>query len=68
VRGVVVTWIPTKGFGFIKPDLCRQDVYVHASEIAAGPIFEGARVEFTKKANPAPRGLAKANDVRVLRQ
>jgi cold shock CspA family protein len=66
MRGTVVTWIPTKGFGFIKPDLGRQDVIVHASDVAAGPIFQGARVEFTKKANPAPRGLAKANGVRVM--
>jgi cold shock CspA family protein len=68
MRGVVTKWIHSKGLGFIKGDLLRQDVIVHASDVTAGPIFEGARVEFTKKANTAPRGLAKANDVRVIRQ
>jgi cold shock CspA family protein len=68
MRGTVVTWIPRQGIGFIKPDLGRQDVFLHASSIAAGHvIFEGARVEFTKKVNPAPRGLARANDVKVIK-
>jgi cold shock protein len=67
MRGTVVTWIPTKGFGFVKPDLGRQDVFVHASSIAAGhAIYQGARVEFVQKPNKAPRGLALAHDVKVL--
>jgi cold shock CspA family protein len=66
VRGTVVTWLPTKGFGFVKPDLARQDVILHASDVVAGPIFEGARVEFTTKPNTTPRGLPKAIDVKVM--
>jgi cold shock CspA family protein len=66
VRGTVVTWLPTKGFGFVKPDLARQDVILHASEVKQGPIYQGARVEFTTKANTTPRGLAHAVGVKVM--
>jgi cold shock CspA family protein len=66
MRGTVVTWIPTRGLGFIKPDLARQDVIVHNSDVAAGPIYQGARVEFAKKANTTLRGLPKAIDVKVM--
>jgi len=67
MRGTVVTWISTKGFGFIKPDLARQDVIVHSSDVAAGPIFQSARVEFASRPNTMPRGLAHAVDVKVMR-
>jgi CspA family cold shock protein len=32
-RGVITTWIDAKAYGFITPELGREDVFAHASAL-----------------------------------
>lgn len=53
VQGTVKWFNPAKGFGFVAPDGGGADVFVHVSDLAAGPgasgeatLDENERVEF----------------------
>ena len=54
--GTVKTWLPERGFGFIKSDdqAQRGDVFVHATSLLASGITNleiGARVSFDVEAD-----------------
>jgi cold shock CspA family protein len=66
MRGTVVYWIPSKSYGFVKPDGEAHDVYVQLSEVTEGKIFQGARVEFSRTKSKITRGRHHAADVRVI--
>lgn len=57
--GVVVTYDPKRGFGFIRVKGLREDVFVHASELTGGaPLAAGQRVRFEIADDPrGPRAV-----------
>ena len=56
MRGVVTSFYPDRGFGFIKPDDGSADVFVHVSEVPGGRVLDvGRKVNFTPV--PTQRGL-----------
>ena len=66
MKGTVVAWIDSKGFGFVKPDSGGRDVFVHVSAFGkdrnARPHVEsGMRVEF--EIETTARGAQCANAV-----
>jgi CspA family cold shock protein len=68
MRAGTVTWLhPTKGFGFIKPDVGESDIYVHAELFRtcglAIPLV-GQRISFElghHKGRPAAVNLRTGN-------
>jgi len=51
--GVVVTYDPKRGFGFIRVKGMREDVFVHTSELAGGaPLKAGQHVRFEIESDP----------------
>ncbi len=47
--GIVKFYNSTKGFGFIQPEDCGKDVFVHASALeraGMSPLSEGQKVSF----------------------
>jgi cold shock CspA family protein len=62
--GVVVTWLPDKGFGFLRADNPNhlRDVYFHETRIASGRdrLKRGARVTFEVVSKPDGRLAAHA--------
>jgi uncharacterized membrane protein YsdA (DUF1294 family)/cold shock CspA family protein len=56
VRGVVVAYDGSRGFGFIRSPEFREDVFVHRNAVdGKGPLRTGQRVEFV--AEPSDRGM-----------
>ena len=54
--GIVVSFDPRKGFGFIRSAEYRDDVFVHVEQVDGRvPLKAGQRVEFA--AQPSDRGL-----------
>ena len=66
-EGTIKT-ITDRGFGFIRPDNEREDVFFHRSSLV-GVAFEqlrqGDRVTFTAEDDPRGKG-PRASDVRVV--
>lgn len=48
MSGVIVKYLPEKGYGFIKPEDADKDVFVHIKAVREGAdqMREGAPVEF----------------------
>jgi CspA family cold shock protein len=65
--GVLKVFKSDRGFGFIKPDGERQDVFVHASaaERAGIQLKEGMRLGFDVEAD-RKTGKPKASNLRLL--
>lgn len=66
VTGTVKWFNSEKGFGFIKPDEGKDDVFVHFRSIVSEgfkTLKENDRVEF--KIAPSAKGLT-AEDVRII--
>jgi cold shock protein len=65
MRGTVVKWKNTRGFGFIRPANGGPDFYVHYSAIVSGEpykaLVEGEPVDFELK--PGPNGKPMASCV-----
>ncbi len=67
-HGALVTWVPDRGFGFIRPDEGGDHLFVHMFDLMGGDPAIGARVSFTRIATPkGPRAiraeiLARASD------
>lgn len=65
-EGAIKT-ITDRGFGFIRPDEGRDDIFFHRSALAGGLTFEelrqGDRVSFTAENDPRGKG-PRAADVR----
>jgi cold shock protein len=66
-----VTWADAgKGYGFIAPDGCENELFVSRSDMAAGAhaLQVGARVEFDKRRGGHGRTAATNVDVRAASQ
>ncbi|CAK0800465.1 unnamed protein product, partial [Prorocentrum cordatum] len=51
--GVVVSWNPEKGFGFVDPEDGTENVFIHRSALTDGNMLElGSRVQFVLEWNP----------------
>ena len=61
-----VKWFnPTKGYGFIQPDVGSRDVFVHISAVekaGLNSLNEGAKISYDVVAN---RGKESAENLRV---
>ena len=60
MRGIIVKYNSKKGYGFIRSNECKEDIFVHISELRNGStLVEGQKVDFvTKKTD---RGLLALN-------
>ncbi|MFP4006344.1 MAG: cold-shock protein [Candidatus Hadarchaeia archaeon] len=58
MEGEVKFFDPRKNYGFITPDEGDEDLFVHASDIEAGPLNEEDRVEFdAEEGEKGPRAV-----------
>ena len=68
-EGTITSLRPERGFGFLRPDGERGELFFHASEVE-GTTFEalreGARVAFEADADPRHPGRRRAERVRPL--
>lgn len=67
--GVLKVWNDDKGYGFIKPDLGGDDVFVHVNEISKtiddDMVSVGMRLSYEAKKNPKnDRNMA--TDLRIV--
>ena len=63
--GVVKWFNPTKGYGFIQPQVGGKDVFVHISAVeraGLSTLNEGQRVEYEEVAN---KGKTSAENLKV---
>lgn len=59
-KGTVKRWLSGRGYGFIRPEGAREDVFVHSSELrGATYLREGEKVEF--EIEDTPRGPRAVN-------
>jgi len=62
-KGVVISWLDEKGFGFIKPDRGGDDLFCHASGLKDGDALkEGSEVTYEENYDHA-RGKYRAEQV-----
>lgn len=57
--GTVKWFNNKKGFGFILPEAGGKDIFVHVSDLAAGEITEGQKVQYELGNDRAGRTVAK---------
>ncbi len=65
-KGTVKWFNPTKGYGFIKPDVGTQDVFVHISAVeraGLSTLNENQKIEYELVEN---RGKTSAENLKVL--
>ncbi len=57
--GVVVRFVPERGYGFLKPDDGGVDLFAHIADVKRGrPLIAGESVEFTSVITPrGPRAV-----------
>jgi CspA family cold shock protein len=58
-KGTVKRWLSGRGYGFIRPEGKREEVFVHSSELQeAAYLREGEKVEFEIEDTPkGPRAV-----------
>jgi CspA family cold shock protein len=58
-KGTVKRWLGGRGYGFIRPEGKREDVFVHSSDLqGAAYLREGEKVEFNIEDSPrGPRAV-----------
>ncbi len=64
-KGIVKWFNPTKGYGFIKPDVGNQDVFVHISAVehaGLSTLNENQKIEYELVEN---RGKASAENLKI---
>lgn len=64
-KGTVKWFNPTKGYGFIKPDVGNQDVFVHISAVeraGLSTLNENQKIEYELVEN---RGKTSAENLKV---
>jgi len=67
--GVVKRWLPERGYGFLRPDMGGEDVYVNQSALLDRGVTElksGDKVQFLRRDDGKGRGKFKAADVKKL--
>ncbi|MGD2142285.1 MAG: cold shock domain-containing protein [Candidatus Bathyarchaeota archaeon] len=59
MKGIVKKWLQFRGYGFIKPDEGKDDVFVHHSEIGGSyDLKEGQKVNFeVESTHKGPRAI-----------
>ncbi|KXB00401.1 cold-shock protein [candidate division MSBL1 archaeon SCGC-AAA261O19] len=58
MEGTVKFFNERKNYGFISPDEGDEDLFVHRSDVEAGSLNEGDRVEFeTETTEKGPRAV-----------
>lgn len=63
VRGKVTRWLRDRGFGFIRADDGRANIFCHVSDAGGNHLLAGAAVEFDLE--DTERGL-RAFDLHVI--
>jgi CspA family cold shock protein len=65
MQGTISKYFTERGFGFIKPDASRTDVFFHISAMApgSGEPEVGMIVEFTEEPDPRTGRLRAANPI-----
>ena len=67
--GRLVTWFPTRRFGFIRAEDADQEVFVHASDFNGGePFPKGTRVKYEFGTFGGRRKAVNVNKAEAVRQ